>query len=409
MIGSLTTIHIDGNSVGTATGACADDGTLELAHLAHGEATALFEVARRVRHPVFMDVTAWLLTDKQALTETIRATLPHPDEANPVAVVMPGDKVRVSALEGPADEAMARRRRLLTDSRSINPLDFPAAVRIDELPLGDGRWRTRLVRMRLADLIPLVELLRSMGYVVESVVPAHAALEQIGRLMGEAHPGEPLGIIDIGKLRTAYSIAPASGAAMAHHVIPVGLARDDQSYFTSLPLTVGGIASLVATQTALLLSADSTPLPILSVDRGTPQLEATRMALQVGRFAGRALEASLGGRDSSGGWPGVYYIAGRGSRMPGLRQYLEARLRTRLRRVDRRPLPRITLPANARWADVADCLAPVGALIALAGSEAPVITLAAPPLPMPAPSGTVEDITPGVLYVLEQGGDVWGG
>jgi hypothetical protein len=51
----------------------------------------------------------------------------------------------------------------------------------------------------------------------------------------------------------------------------------------------------------------------------------------------------------------------------------------------------------------------VGALIALAGSEAPVITLAAPPLPMPAPSGTVEDITPGVLYVLEQGGDVWGG
>lgn len=362
----LTCVMIDGNSVVAVAGQM-EGKQLRILGIEHRELEKLVEVTRRLHHPIFMDVDACLFVEKDLISRHLKEMLSRSVFNNPTLVIVAPDKFFEVRLKGPSDKASVadRRSKLLSQYMPINPFDYPSAVVFQELKNKNesgSTSTTRLIRMRLADVIPLVDMVKANSQSFIGLASSMTASAQIITQLKRENPHDPVVLCDVGKLRTLYTTLMPDGS-LAYNAIPVGLARDNQYYFKSIPPRAEALLLLESKLGSLMFPPDATPGPLFSGRAGGPQVECTRLGVQLARYALRTLESNMGLTESPEGVPGTHYLSGRGSLVPGIRNYMEVRLGTGLRRLDKRPLPGIVLEPTVRWPDVADNLLPVGGLL----------------------------------------------
>lgn len=361
----VTAIQVDGNSISFAA-LSSDDGTLHIESLDHVELDHLVEVTKRVRHPVFMDVVSCTFPEKELIARTVRAHMERQVYQNPVVTLIGAEKMSVFQLigEDTAKARATRRRQLLDKNIPINPYDFPCVIALTENTLATGASLSTMIRVRLADVFPLSQLLEAnVPEFLGSVTGLTAAARALGALQSEDED-VPLTLFDVGKLRTLYTTRLPEGH-VTFNAIPVGLARDDMHYFKSIPMTTEKILELKMTLGSLLFPPDATPLPSFGAGSqgwiSTPQFECTRFATQVAHYGRRCLDFNVVPYVKEGRGEAIHYLSGRASRLPGFRQFLETAVSTKFRRIDRRPLRGMEVASGIPWADAADNLLTIGA------------------------------------------------
>jgi hypothetical protein len=220
--------------------------------------------------------------------------------------------------------------------------------------------------MRFDDMAQCAEQYQGRNTPFLGMVTGDRALNEVFSYMGRMDTSRPLALVDVGKLRTLY-LGGFLGRPLFIHAIPVGLARDDQHYFTSITPTLAHLDAIDRQLGTLLFPPDATPSPVFDPLISTPQVDCTRFSMQVARYADRTRRDLLG---MTGGSNSVFYVTGRASRLPGFRRYLESKTSVRFRRLDRRPVDGIHLEGNVTWPDVSDHLLPIGAALAYHRREA---------------------------------------
>lgn len=384
-----------------------DDG-VEILKVTHEECEDLLEVTRRTRHPVFMDSEGSVFTGRRILQQAIQKVLDNLGHDFPVVGILAPEKLRYHEKLGEDTERDLAQRRttLLREYKPVSPLDYPSTFFFNEQKGGIREEAcTTLYLVRLKDLIPMDQVIRECTPNFLGLIPSQCAVVSAMRCVWEFRPPSPLTLCDIGKLRTLYSTILPDGRSV-HHTIPVGLARDDSYYFKSIKPARNEINALADSVGQVFFPADSSPLPTTNAPINCPQIELTRLALQVSRYALRSLEFSLEAWKKGDAYSGAHFLTGMGSRVPGLRQYIEERTRTPLRRFDRRPIPGVILHEGVKWAETADAFLPFGACVAMLRKsvERPaLLNLKESPRYFPERMCSVTKLEPRKLYVMEQG------
>lgn len=401
----ICAVYVDGNSIsGVSARKLADK--VEVIAATHRDSTEFHEITRRKHHPIFMDVDSSMFRRRESLVEAISSIIDEIGDDLPVVGVLAPEKLYHHERTGEKSEKSRHHRllSLLREHRPVNPFDYPSTVYIEETDVPESSHsRTSINRIRLTDLLPLDQVLSQCCGNYLGLIPAQTAITAAVRPVWEFRPPAPLTICDVGKLRTIYSTILPDGKPV-HHTIPVGLARDDKYYFESLTPTREAVQELAREQGRLFLPAEATPLPLTTNFMRAPQFDLTRMALQVSRYAVRSLEFSLEAWREGGSFAGAHFLSGPGSRIPGLRQYIEEKTRTPLRRFDRRPIPGVTLAPQLKWADIGDAMFTLGACMSfLRDAPSPqLIRVNQSGGRSPARLGAVASLEQGKLYVLEQ-------
>lgn len=318
----VTIVSIDGNSVAALSAEMAGE-KLRLYGHQHHECEDLEERVDRVRHPVFMDVSVMSIPHADRLAEKLKAVLATPEFAGPVVLLLNSDRLQLHELKGEAGaNAMnLRRTDLLRRHLPRNPRAYPCYFYVQEIALSDGESLTRLGLGRFDDLVGLADLLAKVGSEYLGAVPAMYAADHLARHCATGgNTAKPFAACFLGKLRTLYTMLDANGR-IAFQTIPVGLCRDEVDYFQTFVPTIKRLDELRRSVGPLLLPPETTPSPLFSGWSSTPQLECTRFASQAARYADRALRATLHGDAEL-----PLHIAGLGRHLPGLREYMQARL-----------------------------------------------------------------------------------
>lgn len=402
----LTAVSIDGNSIGVMA-AEAVNGKLNVLATKHRELDALLEVIKRLRHPIFMNVNLSWFPEKEKVKALVAEMLEEPVFRNPLIGLLPAEKIgayEVSGEEG-EDAARVRRDALLDSHAPSDPFSYPCTVLFQEFEVSPGHYGTRMWVARLAEIVPQLEILQATGLEVVGLLPAARAAHQLIQRVESDLAGQPVTICHVGKLRTMYSTRLPDDHVL-HNPIPVGLARDDVHYFESIKPTVASLISLKERLGSLLLPPETTPSPIGSRWASTPQLDCTRFASQISRYALRAMKAN---RDTTNGeWPtaGIHYLSGRGSRFPGLDNYMKVRIQGDVRLLERAAIPSVGFAEGVDWEEARDNLLCIGALCegALGSSEGSVLITG--DFKSLGNSGhekrSFPNLKAGVVYVLEQ-------
>ena len=405
----LTAIMIDGNSIGAMAGSVKANGTVVVEAIRHYELDRLVELTRRLRHPIFMDVSYSFFPERELIADRLRDILSTPPFNNPVIALLAPEKIRTAETVGRPTPAGCRERleKLLTEHLPFNPYEYPALLTYQDVELDTQHDLTRLSVARLADLLPLPQVVRAAGGEYIGIVAATAAASHVIRLMAPKEQSEPVLLCDVGKLRTLYTTLMPDGT-IQHYPIPVGLARDDMHYFKSIAPSTDKLVQMQHSLGKLFFPPEVTPSPLFSGYASSPQIDCTRLAVQITRYAQRSIEATL--KDIHGAFLGSHYISGRASRLPGLRDYIEARLHGKVRRIDRRPLRSVDVADGVTWGEVGDNVLLLGALLeafrpnAKLGPALMAGELVMPPLQQS--SCTIAKLKADVLYVFEQKIDI---
>lgn len=405
----LTAIMIDGNSIGAMAASRQPDGRMRVEAVRHVELDRLVELTRRLRHPIFMDVSYSFFPERELIADRLRDIFALPEFQNPTITLLAPEKVRHAESPGRPTQAGRRERleKLLSDHLPFNPYDYPALLTCQDVQMDSHHDLTRITVARLADLLPLPQVVRSAGGLYAGIVPATTAASHVVRWLAPKEQTEPLLLCDVGKLRTLYTTLLPDGT-VHHYPIPVGLARDDMHYFKSIAPSTDKLVAMQHTLGRLFFPPEVTPSPLFSGYASSPQIDCTRFAIQITRYAQRSIEATL--RDVRGAWPGSHYISGRSSRLPGLRDYIEARLHGKVRRIDRRPLRGVELAEGLTWAEVADNLLLLGALREALDPDpsrgAPLLSGELTMPPLQGSACTIAKLRTDMLYVFEQKIDI---
>lgn len=402
-------VQIDGNSVTAAALSITPSGkgqvhgvrTIELPRLVH-------KVVRR-RHPIHMDVACLEYSDSHQIQAALDKIVSEPvfRERRLIGLFMPDVAVHKSAT-GPAtpEARMERRRGLIRSAQHSNPIWYPSIFSIHEEILPNGEERIRMWNARLADVVSTAMQFERSGQKFAGMVVGMRAGEEVFSLLDDTDKSRPASLVNVGKLHTLY-LGGRGGSALFGHAIPVGLARDDMHYFQSMAPCMDNVRRLYHSHGAVLLPPDATPSPIFDPRRSTPQLDLTRFANQVARFACRALQEEW---RMHGGSEGVqHYLMGHPSRIPGLREYLDMKTKLRFRRFDRRPIPGLRLSPGVDWPDVADHLLLIGAGMAYirrSQDNFGLIRRSNRPIKISDQTIRVADIKPGKLYIHDAPCDV---
>lgn len=361
---TITVCQIDGNSL-IATVVTGTPSHVKVLASRVVELDTLAEVTERFRHPIFMDVYAVGFPGAEAIREGFRQLFADQRFRHPVVGVYPSEKLTMLKAVGPAtaEGRLERRRSLLQKIQAANPYYYPSMFNLTECPARDGLEATHLFVLRLEDMISVGMQMESLGRPFLGLILAQRGAKEILARAPETMQESPLALLDIGKLRTLYSLRLPDGRTY-HNPIPVGLARDDMHYFTSIKPLVSELMKVQERRGPLLFPPDATPTPLFMVRGSTPQIDCTRMAIQVARFASRALDAhpKEHGHDAPSG--ATHYMLGPTSRMPGLRSYLEAWTDRELRNFTEMPLRGIELGEDVSWDDLSDTPVALGVGIA---------------------------------------------
>ncbi|CAN5265199.1 hypothetical protein BH09SUM1_BH09SUM1_15380 [soil metagenome] len=405
----VTVVQVDGNSI-AAVAASRDGNKVRIEAIEHIELDRLVEVTKRLNHQIFMHVNFCLLVDKELIHARLKDILGKKVFRNPSIMLIGSEKTVIVEETGvdTDDARMGRRESLLAANHSSNPYDYPAIILFQENTVGHRMSATRLFRMRLADYLPLSQIISSLAKPFLGAVTELGASARIIKLLSTTDENKPVTLCNVGKLRTLYTTLLPDGHTM-FNPIPVGLARDDMHYFDSISPDAEKLQQLESAIGSLLFPPDVTPAPVVNALQGSPQSDCTRIASQISHYAVRSFSESLRRDKAERSWPGAHYLSGRGSRLPGLRQYMESKLETELRRVDRRPIAGIELAPGLKWAEVGDNLLAVGACIEALRPEKETLGVL-PESFFPAPTDDLRSSVPAMvsdrLYVYEQRGEM---
>lgn len=395
---SATALWIDGNSISAAAVQGFGD-SFRLLAAKTVEASSLVERVLRLSHPIFMEAAAIDMQQGPAFREALEQVLGHFDWPRPIVGVFPAGLTALA--REPASNGKAKgKRSLAAGLRQVlgpNPLLYPRLFEASEGAGGREFWAARL-----DDAALVGERLSSSMPGFDGLVSGRRALRQILRLCeSEAHD-LPITLVDAGKLWTHYA-SVFGGRVLMDQAIPVGLARDDQHYYTSLSPTLANVRKLSSAMGSILYPADATPSPLFDPRQSSPQIDSTRFALQVARYAARVECEILSVHPQTPAL--VFYLSGMASRVPGMRDYLEARSGIHFLRFDRRRIPGVDLAPGLNWSIAADHLIPIGAAMAyLNRAESPSGMLLRGRRPQPVSPEQVRagDIEPGQLLVVDR-------
>ncbi|MBI1292538.1 hypothetical protein GC173_15070, partial [bacterium] len=285
----------------------------------------------------------------------------------------------------------------------VNPYEYPAVVLLHDEAAPAGQMVTELQRMRLADLVQSNSITQPFSDRLLGFCSGIDAARRVVERLPMEDEGQQVMLCDIGKLRTLYARQDQRGV-MTFNPIPVGLARDDTHYFRSIAPEMDKLRSLQATIGNLLFPPEATPSPLFSLTASSPQVDCTRLALQVSRYALRAFNTE--GQPGLGEPEPVRYLTGRGSRLPGMREYIEKKTNAEFRRLDRRPLDGVSLAKGLRWGDVADNVLLLGAALEafrLDSLGRNLINAKYKAPPMKNRRCSIADLRDDVSYVFEHG------
>ena len=403
---TVTVLYVDGNSV-AAMAVSATDSGYHVEGIEHLEVDRLLEVVKRLRHPIFMDLNFCLMPEKDLIQQYFRRFLERSVFDHPTVCLLAPEKVWPTSELGAdtPDARAARRIHLFSTAMPVNPYEYPAVAVMEETSAPDGRSRTTLQRARLADFVQVAQVTQAIQPRLLGFCSGISAAQCVLEILPNDDPLQEGMLCDIGKLRTLYARRDAQGN-LNFNPIPVGLARDDTHYFRSISPEMDKLNRLQASIGNLLFPPEATPSPLFSVTASSPQVDCTRLALQVSRYALRAFTTP---RTQKPAEPEpVRYLTGRGSRLPGLREYIEKKTNAEFRRLDRRPLQGVTVANGLRLGDVADNVMLLGAAIdtfrrARAGAR--LMTSAYKSPPMKNRRCSIPDLEDGISYVFEHGTD----
>ncbi len=369
-----TVVLIDGNSIAVLAGH-RDEKFCHIEAFEHLELDEPVEVTKRLHHPVFMDTYFRFLSGKDHISRVLGHIFRKPVFQKPTVAVLSSEKTVLAEVQGPKvpKSRKGRQAKLLQQLLPLNPYDYPCAVVMSEADGKQNQSMTQVLRVRLADLLPFNKVIAEHAPKYHGSIPALRASTNIIQLLHEGSEDQPVTLCDVGKLRTLYTTA-LPGGRILHNAIPVGLAGDHLNTARSYLPTIDHLMRLEKALGVLLLSPEtSTSFPVESGKKGpgSPQIDCTRFASQIARYHLRSFDANLkeylaDPTHSSG----VHYLSGRASRLPGLRQFMEAVIAAPLRRIDRRPIPGISLASGIKWSDLADNLLLVGALLEATSPDA---------------------------------------
>lgn len=364
--GSVVVVGIEGNSLLLAAGERDASGVF-LNHLDHHELDSLAEVVRRVRHPIFMNIDLTQYREPEMLAQRLGQMLQAPEipPDAPLVVLLPPDRAQLDVRVVAQPDVLPTIGQFLRGQFPNNPYEYPQLFRAQTHPHAEpGKVLLTQVMARLGEVMPLSQMARTLERPFGGVVLAQEGAGWLIPRLLRRRSADSILMTDVGKLRTLYSVVRPGVPAM-HFTIPVGLARDDQHYFQTLGLSVEQFLRKMGANSSLFLPPDMTPSPLFAVGANTPQLDCTRLGLQISRYAARCLETTSGNGSSGAAASMLYYITGRASRLPGMRQYIEGRTHMPIRRIDRRPLRGVKLADHIKWGDVADNVQAVGSVLGL--------------------------------------------
>ena len=400
---AATALWVDGNSLSAVAVEARGTGFRLLA--AHPlEADTLLERVGRFTHPIFMDAH-YLQVDEEhpEFRDLLGWLLSLHDWPRPFVGVYPGGLVSEWRSAGTASrkDQRARLRDGLKASLGSNPYLYPRLFELAEEQDGPT-GRTTVWATRFDDAMALASRLTDQAAPFDGLVSGRRAIAQLLRLFEREAPGQPISIVEAGKLWTHYA-SMHHGRVVLNQAIPIGLARDDQHYYVSLSPTLAGVRRLSDQLGSLLYPPDATPSPIFDPRRSSPQIDSTRFALQVARYATRVESDVMAEFPETPAI--VFYLAGRASRVPGMRSYLEAKTGLNFRRFDRRRIPGIELAPGMTWSTAADHLIPLGAAVAyLSSGEDPMGMLLSTRRPVQVSVEQVRalDVAPGGLHIVDR-------
>lgn len=362
---AVVAVNIDGNMIAAAVVSISPRGQVCVHALRTIELPGPILTVDRVVHPIFMDVDFIDRQNDALAAEGLRDLFSDPRFRRPVVAVYPAGMAPTHVEADPAAGAdlAGLQATCAAKVRAPNPYAYPRLVSIDNTPPLRGGTRARAWWTRFDDILLLAGLFQDTGVPFLGFTVGWRALEEIIAVCREVGQTDehPTTIVETGKLWTHY-VGAQRGQVLFNHAIPVGLMRDGIYYFKSFSPTISELDSINYQVGSLLFPPDATPSPLFDMPVSTPQVDCTRYCLQVARYSQR-VQLDIWAEEIKPILPVTYYLCGAGSRVPGMRQYVEARTGMHFRRLDRRPLPGLTLGEGVNWPAVADHLLPVGAAI----------------------------------------------
>jgi len=362
----ITACMIDGATIAATAVERTDDGFRVLATEVV-ELPRLVETIERDHHPIHMDLSKIEYREPDTIQAIFDVIFAEEVFRNLVVGVFPPDGVTELTMTGAAtpDDSSARRRTLLKRIQWSNPYRYPSLFSIQESAATEGISTTRVVEVRLDDFIHCASQFERLGTQFLGLVTGQRASSAFIQRLPEWTHNQPVTIIDVGKNRTLYSTRVPSGRTL-YNSIPVGLARDDVHRFTAIPPSIELIAEMQdRIGGMILLPPEATPTPLFAARKSTPQIDATRFAIQIARFANRTLEsapAQLGYEETDPS--GILYLIGRGARLPGLPSYLYSWTELDIYSFETAPLRDISLADGVVWPRISDSPTTLGAAIA---------------------------------------------
>lgn len=225
----LASLYLDGDRVALVLGELRDD-RYAVIRAEHRRLSQPFEKHRRLHHPVHNDSDFSVFTDENFFREELGGLLDSlPPEAQVLTVLAP-DKERRAARKGAADTEQrdGRRRNLLRRVLPMSPLDYPCLVVIRDVPREEGLTCTRVLSVRMAELLPLRALVHGAGREHWGTVPGLTASAEVAEALRSTMGVDHLAVMDCGALRTLFISADRENVRR-NIVIPVGYLSKDKA------------------------------------------------------------------------------------------------------------------------------------------------------------------------------------
>jgi len=406
----VTAVYLDGNTLMAASVSLDPGGRPRIHALRLIETEDLVERVDRIPHPIFMNTEHLVFPQQDILSQALGILLEGEEFQHPIVGVMPPDLADLWIDERACNNG-EKRDRIGAGLKAVldgNPYGYPKLFSYDLLTEKQANspssGHVRIWTCHFDDVLGLADQLLRHELPFAGVVTGQRALIEVVKDAAGTNPEHPLILIDIGKLRTTY-VGVSEMPRIVTHAIPVGLARDDNRYFSSFVPTLQTLRALEKSHGSLLISPDYTPTGLFDTYPATPQMEVTRFASHVSEFATRLLTHMRQANSAPGNE--VIALGGLPAASPGLHEYIETRTASAIRTFDEYAMRIWDSDDSEALARAHNHLPVIGGAIAFLRREQSrfgIVMRERRPQRFSASSSNIPDMDPETVYVMEWGG-----